>query len=71
MLGNLVVFFSAVFAVLSKDTIDPAVAGLSVTYALPVRSFLVLLRHKCVYNSGRIVIIQFWSLSFNLNTCTG
>lgn len=35
MIGNLIIFFSALFAVLSKDQL-PGLVGLSVTYALQV-----------------------------------
>lgn len=36
-LGNLVVFFSALFAVLSRDSLDSGLVGLSISYALNVR----------------------------------
>ncbi|KAF5900053.1 canalicular multispecific organic anion transporter 1-like, partial [Clarias magur] len=39
-LGNLVVFFSALFAVLSRDTLDSGVVGLSISYALNVTQTL-------------------------------
>ncbi|XP_074531508.1 ATP-binding cassette sub-family C member 2 [Halichoeres trimaculatus] len=39
-LGNLVVFFAALFAVLSRDTLDSGLVGLSISYALNVTQTL-------------------------------
>ncbi|XP_072526726.1 ATP-binding cassette sub-family C member 2-like [Salminus brasiliensis] len=39
-LGNLVVFFSALFAVLSRDSLDSGMVGLSISYALNVTQTL-------------------------------
>ncbi|XP_054270085.1 multidrug resistance-associated protein 1-like [Macrosteles quadrilineatus] len=38
--GNFIVFFAALFAVLYRETLDPGLAGLSITYALQVTSSL-------------------------------
>lgn len=40
MVGNLIIFFAALFAVLSRDTMDPGTVGLSVSYALQVTQTL-------------------------------
>ncbi|KOX68195.1 Multidrug resistance-associated protein 1 [Melipona quadrifasciata] len=40
MVGNLIIFFSALFAVLSRDTINSGVVGLSVSYALQITQTL-------------------------------
>ncbi|KAF4071490.1 hypothetical protein AMELA_G00273860 [Ameiurus melas] len=40
LLGNLVVFFSALFAVLSRDSLDSGLVGLSISYALNVTQTL-------------------------------
>uniref|UniRef100_A0A8C7YTQ9 Uncharacterized protein n=1 Tax=Oryzias sinensis TaxID=183150 RepID=A0A8C7YTQ9_9TELE len=39
-LGNLVVFFSALFAVISKDSLDSGLVGLAISYALNVTQTL-------------------------------
>ena len=33
MLGNIIILFAALFAVLGRDTLDPGLVGLSLTYA--------------------------------------
>lgn len=38
--GNLCVFFCAMFAVISKDTLDPGLAGLAITYAMQMAGLL-------------------------------
>ncbi|XP_030626403.1 canalicular multispecific organic anion transporter 1 isoform X2 [Chanos chanos] len=43
MLGNLVVFFAALFAVVARDHLDGSVVGLSITYALNVTHTLIVL----------------------------
>ncbi|XP_072938928.1 multidrug resistance-associated protein 1 isoform X2 [Epargyreus clarus] len=40
MIGNLIIFFAALFAVLSRDTIDSGLVGLSVSYALQITQTL-------------------------------
>ncbi|KOC70044.1 Multidrug resistance-associated protein 1 [Habropoda laboriosa] len=40
MVGNLIIFFAALFAVLSRDTIESGVVGLSISYALQVTQTL-------------------------------
>lgn len=40
MVGNLIILFAALFAVLSKDSLSPGLVGLSVSYALQVTQTL-------------------------------
>nr|XP_026483252.1 multidrug resistance-associated protein 1 isoform X3 [Vanessa tameamea] len=40
MIGNLIIFFAALFAVLGRDTINPGLVGLSVSYALQITQTL-------------------------------
>jgi hypothetical protein len=37
MVGNLIIFFASLFAVLGRDTMSPGLVGLSVSYALQVQ----------------------------------
>ncbi|KAJ9591217.1 hypothetical protein L9F63_002223, partial [Diploptera punctata] len=40
MVGNLIIFFSALFAVLGRETLSPGLVGLSVSYALQITQTL-------------------------------
>jgi hypothetical protein len=37
MVGNFIIFFASLFAVLGRDTMSPGLVGLSVSYALQVQ----------------------------------
>ena len=39
-IGNIVILFAALFAVLSRDVMDPGLVGLSLSYALTVTQSL-------------------------------
>ncbi|CAH4037822.1 unnamed protein product [Pieris brassicae] len=40
MIGNVIIFFAALSVVLGRETIDPGIVGLSVTYALQITQIL-------------------------------
>ncbi|KAM3964279.1 multidrug-Resistance like Protein 1 [Aphomia sociella] len=40
MIGNLIIFFAAIFAVVDRDTIEPGLVGLSISYALQITQTL-------------------------------
>ncbi|KAG8290821.1 Canalicular multispecific organic anion transporter 1, variant 2 [Homalodisca vitripennis] len=39
-IGNIIIFFAALFAVLERDTLDPGIVGLSISYALQITGVL-------------------------------
>ena len=43
MLGNLIILFAALFAVLGRDTLDPGIVGLSLSYAMQITGTLNML----------------------------
>ena len=40
MLGNLIILFAALFAVLGRDSLDPGIVGLSLSYAMQITGTL-------------------------------
>ncbi|KAL7039873.1 hypothetical protein ACKWTF_000156 [Chironomus riparius] len=58
IIGSLVIFFSALFAILARDTIGPSVVGLSVSYALQISQLLFFLVRMAVEVETNIVAIE-------------
>uniref|UniRef100_A0A1B6IAS6 ABC transporter domain-containing protein n=2 Tax=Homalodisca liturata TaxID=320908 RepID=A0A1B6IAS6_9HEMI len=63
-IGNTLIFFAALFAVLARDSLDPAIVGLSVSYALQITSnlnFAVHLASEVESNSVSIERVKEYS----------
>ncbi|KAG8337592.1 Canalicular multispecific organic anion transporter 1 [Homalodisca vitripennis] len=63
-IGNTLIFFAALFAVLARDYLDPAIVGLSVSYALQITgnlNFAVRLASEVESNSVSIERVKEYS----------
>lgn len=58
VIGSFIVLFAAFFAVLGRDTMDPAIVGLSITYALTVTGVLSFLVRMTADVETNIVAIE-------------
>lgn len=58
IIGSFIVLFAAFFAVLGRDTINPAIVGLSITYALTVTAVLSFLVRMTSDVETNIVAIE-------------
>ena len=63
-LGSFVIFFSALFAVLQRDTIGASVAGLSVSFALQVNVHFKITLVMNIATWTKIVIMVLFVLLF-------
>lgn len=75
-LGALIVLFASLFAVLARDSINPAIVGLSISYALQISqvlSFLVRMTAEVETNivaieRGELLIMKLCCNLFNLKS---
>lgn len=58
IVGSVVVFFAALFAVLGRETMDPAIVGLSITYALSITQTLSFLVRMTAEVETNIVAVE-------------
>lgn len=58
MIGNLVVFFSALVTVINKDTLNPGIVGLMITYALQITLSLNWIVSTCAEVENNIVSVE-------------
>lgn len=58
IIGSFLVFFTALFAVLSKDSLDPAVVGLTVNYASSVTLILYFLVRSAGIVESNVVGVE-------------
>lgn len=58
MIGNLIIFFSAIFAVLNKDNVNAGIVGLSVSYALQITQTLNWLVRMTAEVETNIVAVE-------------
>ena len=63
-LGNVIIFFAALFCIIDRDNLTPGKAGLSISYAMQVTDTLTWM--VMIFLHMHIFILMFCSLSFSL-----
>ncbi len=64
--GNVVIFLSALFAVLSKDTLSPGLAALSITYAMNITGSVVwMVRMACELENNCVALERIFEYTQN------
>ena len=58
MLGNLIVLFAALFAVLGRDTLDPGIVGLSLSYAMQITGTLNMMIRSSSEIENNMVAVE-------------
>ena len=58
IVGSLVILFACLFAVLGRDTINPAIVGLSISYSLQISVVLSFLVRMTAEVETNIVAIE-------------
>ena len=57
MLGNVIIFFAALFAILGRDSLDPGIVGLSLSYAMQVTQSLgMLIRQTSMIETNMVSV---------------
>nr|CAD7588456.1 unnamed protein product [Timema genevievae] len=57
-IGNIIIFFSSIFAVLGRDTMDPGLVGLSISYAMQITQSLNMLVRQTSDIETNIVAVE-------------
>ena len=58
MLGNLIILFAALFAILGRDSLDPGIVGLSLSYALQITQNLNMLIRQTSQIENNMVSVE-------------
>jgi ATP-binding cassette subfamily C (CFTR/MRP) protein 1 len=58
MLGNLIILFAALFAVLGRDTLEPGLVGLSLSYAMQITQNLNMLIRQTSMIENNMVSVE-------------
>ena len=58
MLGNLIVLFAALLAVLGRDTLEPGLVGLSLSYAMQITGSLNMLIRQSSQIENNMVSVE-------------
>ena len=58
MLGNLIILFASLFAILGRDTLDPGIVGLSLSYSMQITQNLNLLIRQTSQIENNMVSIE-------------
>lgn len=72
--GNLIVSFAALFAVIARESLSPGIMGLSISYALQVSdhliSLLLIVSVPASLTNGSYVIVSFVKINGGLQVYT-
>ena len=58
MLGNLIILFAALFAILGRDSLDPGIVGLSLSYAMQITGNLNMLIRQTSQVENNMVSVE-------------
>ena len=60
--GNSIIFFASLFVVIGRETLSPGIVGLSITYAMNVRTKLYYFLYLFVYRENYLNLENVESL---------